>query len=75
MCQALGYEVKDLVRVRVMNIYLDGLKEGEYRETDGRELEELYDMIKDSPEQHTGGNSPVCRRQNSGRTAPADPAV
>ena len=29
MCQALGYEVKDLVRVRVMNIYLDGLKEGD----------------------------------------------
>ena len=49
MCQALGYEVKDLVRVRVMNIYLDGLKEGEYRKLTDRELEELYDMIKDSP--------------------------
>lgn len=49
MCQALGYEVKDLVRVRVMNIYLDGLKEGEYRKLMDRELEELYDMIKDSP--------------------------
>lgn len=48
MCQALGYEVKDLVRVRVMNIRLDGLKEGLYRKLTDAELEELYDMIKDS---------------------------
>lgn len=48
MCQALGYEVKDLVRVRVMNIRLDGLKEGQYRKLTDAELEELYDMIKDS---------------------------
>ena len=49
MCHALGYEVRDLVRVRVMNIHLGGLKEGEYRKLTDRELEELYDMIKDSP--------------------------
>lgn len=49
MCQALGYEVKDLVRVRVMNIHLGGLKEGEYRKLTDQELEELYDMIKNSP--------------------------
>lgn len=48
MCQALGYEVKDLVRVRVMNIRLDGLKEGQYRKLTDAELEELYDIIKDS---------------------------
>lgn len=49
MCQALGYEVKDLVRIRVMNIRLDGLKEGQYRKLTDAELEELYNMIKDSP--------------------------
>lgn len=49
MCQALGYEVKDLLRVRVMNICLDGLKEGQYRTLSDRELDELYEMIKDSP--------------------------
>lgn len=49
MCEALGYEVKDLVRVRVMNICLDGLKEGQYRKLTDAELEELYNMIKDSP--------------------------
>src|SRR5699024_6296722 len=31
MCEALGYQVKDLVRVRVMNIRLGSLREGEYR--------------------------------------------
>ena len=48
MCEALGYGVKDLVRVRVMNIRLDGLKEGAYRELTDQELEELYGMLKDS---------------------------
>ena len=49
MCEALGYEVKDLLRVRVMNIRLGSLKEGEYRELTDTELEELYEMIQDSP--------------------------
>ena len=39
MCEALGYEVKDLVRVRVMNIRLGSLKEGEYREVTDEELD------------------------------------
>ena len=49
MCEALGYEVKDLLRVRVMNIRLGSLKEGEYRELTDAELEELYGLIQDSP--------------------------
>ena len=49
MCGALGYEVKDLLRVRVMNIRLGSLKEGEYREVTDAELEKLYELIQDSP--------------------------
>ena len=49
MCGALGYEVKDLLRVRVMNIRLGSLKEGEYRKLTDEELEELYSLIQDSP--------------------------
>ena len=45
MCEALGYEVKDLLRVRVMNIRLGSLKEGAYRKLTDAELEELYQMI------------------------------
>ena len=49
MCAALGYEVRDLLRVRVMNIRLGSLKEGEYRKLTDEELEELYSLIQDSP--------------------------
>ena len=48
MCSALGYEVRDLLRVRVMNIRLDGLKDGQYRKLTDEELEGLYELIKDS---------------------------
>lgn len=48
MCEALGYEVKDLLRVRVMNITLDGLKDGQYRKLTDQELNELYGQLKDS---------------------------
>lgn len=45
MCQALGYKVTRLVRVRIMNIRLDGLKSGEIREITGEEREKLYEMV------------------------------
>lgn len=48
MCESLGYEVKDLVRTRVMNIELGNLKEGEYRRVTDEELNRLYELIKDS---------------------------
>ena len=46
MCAAFGYEVKDLVRIRIMNIRLGSLKEGAYRKLTDEELEELYEMMK-----------------------------
>lgn len=42
MCKALGYEVRMLKRVRVMNLTLQDLKPGQYREVTGEELAELY---------------------------------
>jgi 23S rRNA pseudouridine2604 synthase len=38
MCAALGYVVSSLERVRVMNIHLSGLKDGQHRAIDGGEL-------------------------------------
>ena len=46
MCAAFGYEVKDLVRIRIMNIRLGSPKEGAYRKLTDEELEELYEMLK-----------------------------
>lgn len=48
MCEALGYEVKELFRTRIMNIEIGNLKSGQYRELTNKELNELYDLIKDS---------------------------
>ncbi|MDE5949990.1 MAG: pseudouridine synthase [Acetatifactor sp.] len=42
MCKACGYEVKQLKRIRVMNIQLENLTPGKYREVQGQELEQLY---------------------------------
>ena len=48
MCEYLGYKVTALKRVRVMNIELGNLKPGEYRQVTKREIEELFELIKDS---------------------------
>lgn len=41
MCAALGYQVKDLKRVRIMNLKLDKLPEGKGRELTKKEKEDL----------------------------------
>ena len=50
MCETLGYEVRDLVRVRIMNIRLGSLKEGEYRKLTDAELNELHEMLRNQNE-------------------------
>ena len=45
MCEQLGYEVKNLKRVRVVNITLGDLKEGRYRDISKKEREELYKQL------------------------------
>ena len=47
MCEALGYRVKSLKRVRIMNIKLD-LPKGEYREFSKEELLELNAQLENS---------------------------
>lgn len=55
MCQALGYQVLRLVRVRIMNIELGALKPGEYRKLDEQELMELYEQTE-TENAGTGGD-------------------
>lgn len=45
MTKALGYEVKSLKRIRVVNIELANLKKGEYRQVFGEELRMLYQSV------------------------------
>ncbi|MCL1984532.1 MAG: 23S rRNA pseudouridine(2604) synthase RluF [Methanomassiliicoccaceae archaeon] len=50
MCEHLGYEVTALKRVRILNITLGDLKEGEYRNVTKQERKVLFGTIKDSNE-------------------------
>ena len=47
MCETLGYKVKSLKRVRIMNIKLD-VPEGKYREFTKEELLELNELLEKS---------------------------
>ncbi|MGE8021287.1 23S rRNA pseudouridine(2604) synthase RluF [Peribacillus frigoritolerans] len=49
MCSALGYEVRDLHRIRIMNIHLDGLAIGQWRDLTEDELTELFKELDYSP--------------------------
>lgn len=46
MCKTLGYEVKQLKRIRIANITLDDLVPGKYRRLKGEELELLYRTVE-----------------------------
>lgn len=48
MCLELGYEVRTLKRVRIMNVDLGGLKPGKYRHFTTSELEGLFKLVDDS---------------------------
>ena len=48
MCQMLGYRVKTLKRVRIMNIELSDLKEDTYRDVTAEELKVLTSMLEGS---------------------------
>ena len=48
MCQALGYRVRSLKRVRIMNIELGNLKEDTYRDVTSEELKKLNKMLEGS---------------------------
>ncbi len=48
MCDALGYRVVSLKRVRIMNIRLGDLASGAYREITGEEKKELERLLGDS---------------------------
>lgn len=45
MCAALGYQVQNLKRVRIMNIELDTLKPNQYRKIVGEELDTLLKSL------------------------------
>lgn len=45
MCSALGYSVKRLQRIRIMNIHLGSLKVGQWRDLTEKERTELFKLL------------------------------
>jgi len=48
MCDYLNYDVTSLKRTRIMNVNLEGIKVGEWRELTEKEMLEINNMISDS---------------------------
>ena len=48
MCEALGYDVFKLRRVRIMNVSIDGLPNGKWRYLTDGEIAEIHSLIADS---------------------------
>ncbi|GAB1614041.1 23S rRNA pseudouridine synthase F [Mammaliicoccus lentus] len=49
MCETLGYNVKKLKRIRIMNIKLDGIKYGEWRDLTAEEFNTLTQTLSYEP--------------------------
>ena len=74
MCEYFGYKVVTLKRVRIMNLYIDGLEEGKYREIRPEERKKLEEMLSsEKSEKRTGGSHErIIHKKNerAGRKAP-----
>ena len=71
MCEYFGYQVQTLKRVRIMNLTLDGLKPGEYRDIRAEERVELNSRIRNSSSEtikETGGHNGNISRKPNERT-------
>ena len=49
MCEAFGYHVRKLKRIRIMNIHLGELPVGKWRDLTEEERRELFDMLQYQP--------------------------
>lgn len=75
MCEALGYRVRALTRVRIMNIELGRLKSGTYRNLTDRELSTLKELIaasSNAPTPYSASESGTNRSAGRQGTANAD---
>lgn len=48
MCEFLGYDVQRLIRTRIMNVTLEGLKVGQWRNLTAREMQQINQSVSGS---------------------------
>lgn len=66
MCEFFGYEVVRLQRVRIMNVTLDGIPAGTWRNLTKQELAEINQMVKNSVKVPASSQEkPPLRRRNN----------
>ena len=56
MCEHLDYRVAKLKRTRIMNITLDNLPVGKWRELTTEELKEINELVAESTKTHNSTN-------------------
>ena len=61
MCEALGWRVRSLKRIRVLNIRLGEMKAGEWREVAGAERAELLRLLENTGGSERAGGSTAGR--------------
>jgi len=62
MCEYLGYEVIQLVRLRIMSVELGRLKPGQWRNLDQREIDQLNTAIASSKSESSQRNKPPAKK-------------
>ncbi len=62
MCEALGYQVFKLRRVRIMNITIDGIPNGEWRYLTDTEVKQILSLVEGS-----SGTEEASRRSGHGK--------
>ena len=77
MCEALGFHVISLKRIRIMNIRLGNLKPGTWRNVTAEELRELENSLKKSESSRAGrtGSAPAAVPGPAAPAAVPGPAV
>ena len=58
MCEFFGYEVTKLERIRIMNVTLKGLPQGDWRDLTEAELSGIFKLIEKSEANAPAGNKP-----------------
>ncbi|WP_299312264.1 23S rRNA pseudouridine(2604) synthase RluF [uncultured Halomonas sp.] len=74
MCEVFGYEVVKLERLRIMNVTLKGLAEGDWRDLTPAEVSTILAMTEGSSSEAGGDGRRKARRQG-GRAGPGKAAA
>jgi 23S rRNA pseudouridine2604 synthase len=74
MCTALGYEVTKLRRVRIMNVHLGGLKQGQWRYLTPEEIEGMMRLVADSRQDEAASLKRPEPPAHASKKHPAKPA-